>query len=230
MAVQNSGEAVMSSARSAILDRVRRAQRTGRIPRSDAAGPHGRHQGVAGLRSQVTEAIVSGARMLERFEGELAQLGVTVHVEDTPDAVRQRVAAIVAGRLILAWDAACLPYDVARSLPNAATGASPRVQQAAADVGVTGCDAAIAETGSLMLLSGAGKPRTASLLPPLHVAIVRRADLRFSMAECLRERAADISAAACCTFITGPSRTADIELTLTLGVHGPGRVAVIVGP
>jgi L-lactate dehydrogenase complex protein LldG len=50
------------------------------------------------------------------------------------------------------------------------------------------------------------------------------------MGEFFRERAADIAAAANCTFVTGPSRTADIELTLTLGVHGPGRVVVIVGP
>jgi len=50
------------------------------------------------------------------------------------------------------------------------------------------------------------------------------------MGEFFRERAADIAASACCTFVTGPSRTADIELTLTLGVHGPGRVIVVVGP
>jgi len=220
MAFQDTGgKIVMSGARSAILDRARRAQRTGRIP---VVIP------VVAVPS--VTAATPDARVLERFVTELGQLGVTVHLEDTAEAVRERVAGIVAGRLTLAWDAAVLPYDVARLLPSAVTGASPRAQQAAADVGVTGCDAAIAETGSLMLLSGEGKPRTASLLPPLHIAIVKRADLRFSMADCLQERAADISASACCTFITGPSRTADIELTLTLGVHGPGRVVVVVGP
>ncbi len=81
-----------------------------------------------------------------------------------------------------------------------------------------------------MLLSGEGKPRAASLLPPVHLAVVCRNDLRFSMAEFFSERADAMAAARCCTFITGPSRTADIELTLTVGVHGPGEVIVVVGP
>jgi L-lactate dehydrogenase complex protein LldG len=50
------------------------------------------------------------------------------------------------------------------------------------------------------------------------------------MGDYFRDRSEAIAGSACCTFITGPSRTADIELTLTLGVHGPGRVIVIVGP
>ena len=50
------------------------------------------------------------------------------------------------------------------------------------------------------------------------------------MGEFFRERRHRVAAAANCTFITGPSRTADIELTLTLGVHGPGKVTVVIGP
>jgi L-lactate dehydrogenase complex protein LldG len=67
------------------------------------------------------------------------------------------------------------------------------------------------------------------LLPPLHVALVRPEDLCFSMGEFFEAHAARIAAASCCTFVTGPSRTADIELSLTVGVHGPGQVVVIVG-
>ena len=140
------------------------------------------------------------------------------------------MAAIVGGRSVFSWDADRLPYEAGTVLNSAATGASPRQLQASAEIGVTGCDAAIAETGSLVLLSGPGKPRAASLLPGIHLAIVRRGDLRFSMGEFFSEQSASIAGAACCSFITGPSRTADIELTLTVGVHGPGKVFVVVGP
>ena len=219
----------MSSTRNNILARVRRAQLTGRIP------------GFGADRRSALTAIVSSAReqpaarprreaALQRFLDELSLLGVDYHVEPSAAEVRARVAAIVAGRPVLRWDERHLPYEVGQLWPNAADGASPRAQQAAAEVGVTGCDAAIAETGSIALLSGEGKPRSASLLPPMYLALVRRNDLRFSMADFFAERAEAIAAARCCTFITGPSRTADIELTLTVGVHGPGEVVVVVGP
>jgi L-lactate dehydrogenase complex protein LldG len=144
--------------------------------------------------------------------------------------VRARVAVIVGGRSVFSWDPEWLPYDVASVMPDAIHGDSPRAAQAAAEIGVTGCDGALADTGSLVLLSGTGRPRAASLLPPTHLAIVRRDDLRVDAEEYFRARKDAIASAANCTFVTGPSRTADIELTLTVGVHGPGRVIVIVGP
>jgi L-lactate dehydrogenase complex protein LldG len=113
---------------------------------------------------------------------------------------------------------------------NPSFGRSPRADQARAEVGITGCDGAIAETASLVMLSSAGRSRAVSLLPPFHVAIVRREQLYLTMAEVFERCQTDFKASASCTFISGPSRTADIELTLTLGIHGPGRVAVIIGP
>ena len=68
-----------------------------------------------------------------------------------------------------------------------------------------------------------------SLLPPVHVALVRADDLCASMGDFFTAHATRWRAANCCTFITGPSRTADIELSLTIGVHGPGKVVVILG-
>ena len=210
----------MSDARSRIFERLR--AKTGYIPVVQAFRP----AEVAALKGCTTDTDDA----LRRFLAELAALAVEHHVEDSAEAVRARVASLVAGKPALRWDADRLPYDVGDVLRDAADGSSPRDVQAAAQVGVTGCDAAIAETGSLALITGRGKPRSASLLPPTHVAVVRRDQLRFGMGEFLRERAAEIGAAANCTFVTGASRTADIELTLTVGVHGPGRVVVIVGP
>jgi L-lactate dehydrogenase complex protein LldG len=211
------------NAREAILNRVRAARRTGRVP-----GVHW-EANTSADRSAKALAERSDA-LLARFSRELAALGVDCHVEPTAEAVRARVERLTKGEAILSWDPDRLPYEIGSILPAAATGSAERSTQAAAAIGVTGCHAAIAETGSLVVFSGRGTPRTASLLPPEHICVVRGADLHGSMGEFFRVRAADIAAAACCTFITGPSRTADIELTLTLGVHGPGKVTVIVGP
>lgn len=206
------------SAREAILERLRRAERTGHVPASN--------------RAAVPPAVPApaGEQLVARFVRELEALGVQAFVESSEEAVQTRVKDLVGARSVLQWHPGQLPYGIGLLFPSAATGASPRNVQAAADIGVTGADAAIAETGSLAMLSGDGKPRAASLLPLVHLAIVRRADLYDSMGAFFASRADAIARAACCTFITGPSRTADIELTLTLGVHGPGVVIVVVGP
>ena len=85
------------------------------------------------------------------------------------------------------------------------------------DLGNTEADYLLPETGTLVLKSSAQEPRAVSLLPRIHLAIVRpamlRADLHQVFAESKTQRYI--------VFITGPSRTADIELTVTLGVHGP---------
>jgi L-lactate dehydrogenase complex protein LldG len=208
----------VTDARTNILARLRQAERTGRVP-------------VASAPIQIPPAVPRAIdERVRRFVEELAALGVEAHVETAAADVRARVASIVAGLTVFSWDPACLPYDVASVIPNAIRGDSPRDQQAAAGIGVTGCDAALADTGSLVLLTGAGRPRAASLLPPTHLAIVRLNDLRDGAEEYFRDRGDAIASAANCTFVTGPSRTADIELTLTVGVHGPGRVIVVVGP
>ncbi len=205
------------SARTAVLARLAAAQRTARLPTPPAAKP-------------LVSATRSVAECGERFARELAGLGVDGHVESSPEGVRARVSALVEGKKVLSWDPDQLPYGLGAVLGEAARGSSPRADQAAAEIGVTGCHGAIAETGSLAVLSGPGRSRTVSLLPPVHVAIVTPPDFCFTMGEFFAREARRIGEAACCTFITGPSRTADIELTLTLGVHGPGKVVVVVGP
>jgi L-lactate dehydrogenase complex protein LldG len=173
---------------------------------------------------------ISAEACVDRFSAEALALGVECHVESSRADVRHRLAALLEGRRALSWDPAHLPYEAGTLLSHAILGDAPRITQATAEVGVTGCDAAVAETGSLVMFSGPGRSRAVSLLPPLHVAIVERSRVHFSMAEVFEVYRNRLEGAACCTFITGPSRTADIELTLTLGIHGPGRVTVIVGP
>lgn len=105
-------------------------------------------------------------------------------------------------------------------------------------VGITEVFCAIAETGTLMTLSGAYTPPVSSLLPGTHIAVLRTAQIVPSMEEAwqrLRDRhgaAASTSASTfmprAVNFISGPSRTADIEQTLTFGAHGPYRVHVVL--
>ncbi len=96
------------------------------------------------------------------------------------------------------------------------------------DVGITTAQAAIAETGTLVLDAAKEHHRLASLVPPIHIAIIDAASIFHTLGEALAfiHRKGDISPAV--TFITGPSRTADIELTLAIGVHGPQELYVIV--
>ena len=102
-----------------------------------------------------------------------------------------------------------------------------RAAQAAADAGITGVQSAIAATGSLVLISGQGRPRAASLVPPRHIALVGRSQILRSVEAWVASKP-PIEASANVTFITGPSRSADIEMIVTLGVHGPGEVHVVL--
>lgn len=102
---------------------------------------------------------------------------------------------------------------------------SPRADKrvvAECDLGITGADFAFPETGTLVLRSSPEKPRVVSLLPRIHLAIITpnilRADLTPAFAELKGE--------GYWVFVTGPSRTADIELTVTIGVHGPKALHV----
>ena len=97
------------------------------------------------------------------------------------------------------------------------------------DVGITTAQAAIAETGTLILESEQERHRLVSLLPPVHIAVIRSADICLTIGDALQRLHANGDAMSrAITFITGPSRTADIELTLTVGVHGPKELYVIV--
>ncbi len=98
-------------------------------------------------------------------------------------------------------------------------------------VGITGAFCAIAETGTLMMLSGADTPATTSLLPETHIAAIDPKRIVATMEDAwdlLRSENKQPPRAV--NFISGPSRTADIEQTVTLGAHGPYRVLLILVP
>ena len=105
----------------------------------------------------------------------------------------------------------------------------PRPANGEDKVGITSSYCAIAETGTLMLLSGADTPLKSSLLPDTHIAVVSAARIVRSLEDgfdLLRKERPQLPRQV--AFISGPSRTADIEMTLVLGIHGPYRVHVIL--
>ncbi len=105
--------------------------------------------------------------------------------------------------------------------------------QAFDEVGIGTCLRAVAETGTLMVASGAANPATINFLPETHIVIVRADQIVGSFEAAiaaLREASGDgsLSMPRTVNFITGPSRSADIEQTLQLGAHGPRRLHIIL--
>jgi len=183
--------------------------------------------------------------LVARFEAEAAALAVTVHrvrgdasaIEAVIRFLRERHASRV-----LAWDAEWLNCP---GLADAIAAAgitlescwlppdpeARRERLAALDpvpVGLTGAVAGLADTGSLAVISGPGRGRMASLLPPAHIAVLRAEQLVPSLSHFLASHPDAADAGSNLVFITGPSRTGDIEMTLSRGVHGPGVVHVVV--
>ncbi|MDP9454786.1 MAG: lactate utilization protein [Actinomycetota bacterium] len=96
-----------------------------------------------------------------------------------------------------------------------------------ADVGLSTASWAIAETGSLVLESGQGRGRSVTLLPPTYVAVLRADRILGTVPEAISKYAGGKVPANVC-FHTGPSRSGDIEMSLVVGMHGPGDVHVVV--
>jgi L-lactate dehydrogenase complex protein LldG len=216
----------------------------GSFPAAPAARPAAPDQAAELVRRQMAER---WPEALERFRQEFERVAGVFHrvptVRDVPGAVLA-IAREQRAQGIVTWDPPSLGLDLRSALEG--TGLSVafaegvgdadrrrhREEAARADLGVTGADFAIAETGTLVLLSGAGRPRSTSLLPATHVAVLDRTRLLESLEqmgvvlESLHLEPGRTSGAVI-SFITGPSRTADIELTLTRGVHGPKDVHAV---
>jgi len=97
---------------------------------------------------------------------------------------------------------------------------------AAADVGLSVAQAALAETGTVVVASGPGRSRLTSLLPPVHLVLVPAAHLTTDIFTWTAARPEKLPAAV--TLISGPSKTADIEQTMAIGVHGPKRFIAVL--
>ncbi|MDK3021225.1 lactate utilization protein C [Cupriavidus taiwanensis] len=221
-----------NDARDRIFARIRAAQ--GR-PAQPSAGERGavadylaRHpQGPRPAAApDLTEAFLAQAQRMASSVDRVATLA------DVPAATVRYLDSLELVRRAVAWDEfAALPWQAA----GLAVECRPPVRDAVADrahgdlVGITGCFCAIAETGSLMLLSGPSTFASAALLPETHVAVVPRSRIVAGLEDAfalVRSERGELPRAT--NIISGPSRTGDIEQTIVLGAHGPYRVHVIL--
>jgi L-lactate dehydrogenase complex protein LldG len=181
------------------------------------------------------------------FIAEAEALSAHVHSPGDQSEAMDILLGIVracGAELVLAWDEAQLPIPgISEKLLGAgvrvldtwlpddkADRAAHLMELAQAEVGITGALAGIADTGSLALIGGPGRARLASLLPPVHIALLSVSNLYPHMAAFFSDHSDVVRDTGNLVFISGPSRTADIEQTLTLGVHGPRDLHIILIP
>jgi L-lactate utilization protein LutC len=103
-----------------------------------------------------------------------------------------------------------------------------REEVATTEVGITSADYALADTGSLVMFTESNESRLLSLLPPCHIAVIEASRIVASLDDVFRLRPLPGADSSAMVVITGPSRTADIEMRLVRGVHGPGEIHVII--
>jgi L-lactate dehydrogenase complex protein LldG len=230
---------VPGSARTEILETIGRALKRVTRPESLRVGSS-QNLDQVGFEIRRKRERRSGS-LIEQFESELQKVGARFHRATDGDSVVEHIAQIASirqARTAIGWDAQLLAgIDLAGRLEEKGitfiTEASDEafIRRAAfADIGVSGVEHAIADTGTLVLVARKGQARSVSLLPPVHIAVVRPGQIFSSLDDVfpVLDRDGNGELASAVTFITGPSRTADIELTLVVGVHGPRELHVIL--
>lgn len=212
----------MNDARRQILDALRAARRP--FPHSEAPSEY---------RPVIPREEMGARALVDQFVREAEKQAAVVHRAADDEQAREHLAGLLAGQQrIASWD----PGEIA--LP----GLGPLLQEEgiaiaepddeAPEMGLTGASAGLAATGSLVLASGPGTYRNTSLLPPVHVAVLRAEQLLPDLESWFalqRERDfVDVRQASNIVIVTGPSRTADIAMELVMGMHGPRELHVVL--
>jgi len=231
-----------SNARETILDNIRRAlhrDRSTPVSRSASSSD----ESASNIAETITNGDQPRAELIQRFSAELTRIGGYFQHCAGEDIAFEYIAQIATSRnakLVLSWDVPLFKeIDLGGQLANkgiafekAAPGIDLISKAAEADIGISGVDYALADTGTLVLFAAGPQPRSISLLPPVHVAILKSQQILPGLSELFpllgREQNGNRKLSSAITFITGPSRTADIELKLVVGVHGPQELHVLL--
>lgn len=194
--------------------------------------------------------LAEGEDLLGRFRAELERLGVRLHIAESDDAAIQAIFTIletiqsdgtISGPVnrVMAWrdlplvglTDALTAREIEVIVPQPKGEAHFEALNALDPirVGITGADAAIATTGTLVLVTREGQGRLPSLLPAVHIALLRKERLYARPENWLTgEGRRALAESRSTIFVTGPSRTGDIEMQIVLGVHGPRQVHVVL--
>ena len=165
------------------------------------------------------------ASLVDRFSQELLALGGAFNLcreSELPGRILELLSRRGLDRL-LSWEADRLPAGLLEKIRSAGI-ELVHTPDASLKAGLTGALAGVADTGSLLLPGGPGRPLAASLLPEVHLAVLFARDIKENLPQAFR--LPEVRTASSLAVVTGPSRTADIEMTLTIGVHGPREVHV----
>lgn len=213
-----------SAARKAIFSRIRQAQNRPVEPtQAERDAVHDYiHQHSQGPRPAV------GADLLMHFKQQALRMSDTVDevsaLSDVPAAVARYLDNMGIEKKAIAW-------KTLRDIAWSDAGVQVELRRPCNEdlVGITGAFCAVAETGSLMVLSSPQTYSSASLLPETHIAILAASRIVAHMEDAFAlARAEHGELPRATNFISGPSRTGDIEQTIVLGAHGPYRVHVIL--
>lgn len=217
------------SARNHILERIRKAQGRGGAAPTETELETVR-AAIAERRRGPLPSLARPADRVAQFRNECDRVGTTYTEAERFDDLPREVARYLEANSLewrivmwrefagLRWGGYGIQFD-----DRAANGLD--------STGLTSCFCAIAETGTLLLLGGVTTPKATALLPETHIAVVRRSRIVDTMEDAFALLRAEVGELPRATwFISGPSRTADIELTMVIGAHGPYRTHVILLP
>jgi L-lactate dehydrogenase complex protein LldG len=181
-------------------------------------------------------------KLIDIFTNEFDKVNGLAKIVNNADEIRKYLSTVTTehhSKSFIVWDTALIKrlkvIEYLKTSDLTVVESHNKKQVEEADIGITEADYAIADSGTLVLFSDPSKPRLTSLIAPLHIAIldpkkiVRNIfDLFQMIGHEYHEELDSKRIMSCITFITGPSRTADIELNLTLGVHGPKELHVLI--
>ncbi|KPV44543.1 LutC/YkgG family protein [Alicyclobacillus ferrooxydans] len=190
---------------------------------------------VVGVPEFWSQRELSERERVDRFRDNLVNLGGEVHLVSSVDELRDALSEVLGSLRIMRvgiWndrELQELVNPVLESYEVSTWGIEPASAFVDMDLGITGAQFGVADTGTLVLSCGGGRGRSVHLLPPVHLAVLRASQIKTRLGEALQELSSHLTEIdSYVHFVTGPSRSSDIENDQSIGVHGPAAEIVIV--